>query len=43
MFWNNTKMLSEDLFQNYFNMSMTIQKSLNDLNDFIETQDEKSY
>lgn len=36
VFWNNTKRISEDLFKDYFNMSMQVQSGINNLTDFIE-------
>lgn len=38
MFWNNTNRISTDLFQCYFNMSMSVQQSINSLSDLLQAQ-----
>ena len=36
VFWNNTAKVSEDMFRDFFNMSMEIQSGINDLTALIE-------
>jgi len=35
-FWNNTQKISEDLFQDYFNITMQVQQAINSLNELVE-------
>lgn len=37
-FWNNTQKISEDLFQDYFNITMQVQQAINSLNELVENQ-----
>jgi hypothetical protein len=41
-FWNNTNRLNSELFQNYFNMSMLVQRGINNLTEVIRYQNEET-